>query len=522
MVSARCLAATIVNLLMFGAAAHGATTEIVVEPRRVAMGESVVVTLRLEGDWTKISDVAMPSRNLELGSASTYSEYSWSNGRASRAKTFRWIAQPLRSGVATVGPLVLRRDGRTIRFEAVDVAVGTDPAASLTAPDDVLEQLESESRDRLFIVATADKTTVFVGEPVLVTWHLYALESLRGIRASESPQLAGFWSEMLEEPAREPEWVMIGARRAQRFVLRKSALFPTRSGTLTIPPLTVSAEIVEPIETPLGRFGSWEGVVKDVKRSSSAIVINARPLPPGVDAVGALTLRVTPPRGGAGGAVSFDVALAGNGNLRAIEAPRFVRAPDARVEIEDRGVTVDRGRDEIVMERRWRYVLFPRRGGALDVPPVALRAFNPRSGAISQLRGGGGQVAAARRLEPPPGAEPPVDRDSGAVNRRIAGATLAGVLAAALAIALLLRRKRVNVGRWVAMHDDPARLRAELDLELAARGLDPSALLREESERGDAWRSVVSWIELRGKHRDEFSDPRDLRRRVQELLRAIR
>lgn len=521
MVSAHRLAVLIANMLMFCAAARAATTEIVVEPRRVAMGESVVVTLRLEGDWTKISDVAMPARDLELGPASTYSEYGWFNGRTSRAKTFRWIAQPLRAGVATVGPLVLRRNGRTLRFEAVDVVVSADPSASLTAPGDVLGRLESESRDRLFIVATADKTTAFVGEPILVTWHLYALESLRGIRASQSPQLADFWSEMLEEPPREPEWVTVGARRAQRYVLRKSALFPTRSGTLTIPPLTVSAEIVEPIATPLGPFGSWESVVKDVKRSSSPIVINARPLPPGVDAVGALTLRVTPPRGGAGGAVSFDVTLAGNGNLRSIDAPRFVRAPDARVEIEDRGVTSDRSRDEIAMERRWRYVMFPRTGGVFDVPPVALRAFNPRSGTISQLRGGGGRVAAARRLEPPPGAEPPVERDTSAVIPWIAGPTLLAVLAV-LAFALLRRRNRVDVRRWVALHDDPARLRAELDRELAARGLEPTGLLLEESERGEAWRAVVSWIELRGKHRDEAADPRELRRRAQDFFRAIR
>ncbi|MHB9001739.1 MAG: BatD family protein, partial [Thermoanaerobaculia bacterium] len=342
MVSGRLLAAMIVNLLMIAAVRRAATMEIVVEPRRVRVGESVTVTLRLEGDWARIRDVSIPVRNLELGRASTYSEYGMVNGRTSRAKTFRWIAQPVNAGLATVGPLVLSREGRTLRLAAVDVVVTPDNAAPPGAPGEVLEQLESDSRDRLFVVATADRTTAFVGEPIVVTWHLYALESLRRIRAAESPQLADFWSEVMAEPAGEPEWVMIGSRRAQRYVLRKSALFPTRSGTLTIPPLTVAAEIVEPIVTPLGRIGSWEGVVKDVKRRSSPIVITARPLPSGVDAVGDLTLRVTPPRGGAGGAASFDATLHGNGNLRSIEPPRFIRPPDARVEIEDLVVTVDR------------------------------------------------------------------------------------------------------------------------------------------------------------------------------------
>jgi len=72
-----------------------------------------------------------------------------------------------------------------------------------------------------------------------------------------------------------------GGVALQRLVIRRVALYPLRSGALTVDPMSVEAQIMKRVD--IGNpFGLFEGTVVDVHRRSSALTIDARPVPPGL------------------------------------------------------------------------------------------------------------------------------------------------------------------------------------------------------------------------------------------------
>jgi hypothetical protein len=101
------------------------------------------------------------------------------------------------------------------------------------------------------------------------------------------------------------------------------------------------------------------------------------------------------------------------------------------------------------------------------------------------------------------------------------------VVAAGIAVAFLLfvlpwwrRRTRLNRQiRGLMADGDPATVRENVHTTLERRGIEPASLLREGSDRGDAYRSLRSLLDALEKDRIDVDDrSREIRRRIRELL----
>src|SRR5258706_5658780 len=143
--------------------------------------------------------------------------------------------------------------------------------------------------------------------------------------------------------------------------------------------MVITAEALRRIG--MDRFGiPYEGSLVDITRRSPRVTIEARPVPAGppVSAVGDVRLDCPPlPRSVEQGPVTLHAAMNGHANLRAARAPAFERPLDGSVQVLDAGLTVDRGENDAVMTRRWRYVIFPAASGRLTVPPLAVTILTP-------------------------------------------------------------------------------------------------------------------------------------------------
>src|SRR5439155_6812078 len=95
----------------------------------------------------------------------------------------------------------------------------------------------------------ADKTSVFAGEEVVVTWNLYNASAVQQYAISEIPKLEDFWTEELDVRGEQPQQVLLAGMAVQKVPIRRVALFPLRSGTLTVPPMGVNASIMKRIRT---------------------------------------------------------------------------------------------------------------------------------------------------------------------------------------------------------------------------------------------------------------------------------
>ena len=510
-------------VLLLLAALPLSANELQVDKRTLSLDDALTITLTLTDAFASADNVQLPLQNLVLdGSPSVSSEFSWINGQSSRRKVLRYVAHPRGAGAALIGPVVLHAaEGQIETLAPISIQVLPDLAAGSNDPQRILHELLATGRDPIFIVAEADKSSVFTGEQVIVTWTIYNATNVQQHGIGEIPKLADFWVEELDARSETPQQVFVGGLAMQRLVIRRVALFPLRSGTLTVDPISLEAQIMK--RTSSGNpFGLFEGSVVDVHRRSSPLTIEARPIPPGppVAAVGDVSLQCLTPVQKNGGPVSMDVVMTGAANLRAVPPPAFARTADGSVQITEGGVSVQR-RAEAVMTRRWRFLIFPATSGMFVIPPLTTAILTP-AGVRRELR----CEQRALIVEPADATamQPRAVPSSGSTPAEAARRSLPfiGIVAAililiAIAWPRIARAWRIHGDTRALMRETPAETRAAVDEWLSARGVDPAGVLRETSDRGDAYRALRSLLDAAERDR-LIAEPDDVRARVRDLV----
>jgi hypothetical protein len=490
--------------------------DLTVDVRTLRMNDLATITVSLEGSFAENDFVEVPLQNLDfVGEPWVSSEFVWVNGVVTRRKVFRYRARPIAPGPARVGPVELNaEDGQVQRLNAVALQVLEDRAAGSNDAQVVLRELEASGREPFFVVAEVDKASVYVGEPVVVTWVMYNASTVQQWQAVSVPKLEDFWSEELTREE-TPERLYLGDTMVQRTPIRRVALFPLRSGRLRIEGMTAEAAMLR--RTRSGPFALFEGEMVEATFTSAPLTIDVKPLPEGaaVDAVGELTLTCDPPMQRGSGPAIVRVALSGIGNVRAAVAPRFERGVDGTLQIEGGEVTVTRDETKAAMTRRWEYLIFPARGGSMEIPPLTTTVFVPSAGVRRELRCAGTflDVVAAKAPEAPRETPPPAP-----VQRTIPWQWLAG--GAALLVALLAAVPRVRrelalrrAAKAIVRDATPAEIRARMEERVTFD-------LREASDRGDAWRALRSLLDAAERERDiAVGAEEELLRRVREVLR---
>jgi hypothetical protein len=501
---------------------HSFASDLTVDRRSVSTNDVVTITVSLEGDAASADAVKIPLQNLAfVGEPWVSSEFSWVNGDVIRRKVFRYRVRPIAAGQAAVGPVVLVDDnGRRQTLAQIAIDVVQDRTATTNEPEAVLRELIETRRDPFFVIATVDKTSAYVGEQIVVTWTLYNAANLQQVQVTSVPKLKDFWTEEIDVRRAAPQQEFVGGALMQTTPLRRVALFPLRSGRFRIDGITLDASVMRRIRT--GPFSMFEGNLFEVSYSSAPVDIDVKPLPPGppVDAVGNLTLECSGSTQARGGPVVIEATLAGHGNVRAAAAPRLDNIAGS-VQVESEPVTVTRDEGGITMSRKWRYLIFPARAGTLALPPLTLRVFDPATGQRREVGCTLPPIEAtlAADAEAPRDVPNAVQRE--AVKRRalpwITGAILialfAGVAAPRLKRELRLRRELAELTALT-----PSEMRERID----ARVGNAPALLAERSERGDAYRALLSMLAAAERERDIATDAdAEIARRVRDLLRVL-
>jgi len=500
--------------------------ELQVDKRTLSIDDSVTITVTLTDAFASVDNLQIPLRNLVIdGPPSVSSEFAWINGQSSRRKIFRYSVHPAGPGAALIGPLTLHGDkGQLETLAPVAIQVLPDSTSGSNDPQKILHELLATGRDPIFIVAEADKTSVFAGEQVIVTWTLYNAANVQQEGIGQIPKLAGFWVEELDVRGQTPQQVVIGGAVLQKLIVRRVALFPLRSGSLIVDPMSMEAQIMKRSENG-NPFGMFEGTIVDVQRRSSPLSIEARTIPPGqpVSAVGDVSLQCLTPVQRNGGPVSIDVIMSGPANLRAAPPPTFAAPLDGSMQIAEGGVSVDR-HDEALMRRRWRFLIFPASSGMFVIPPLTtpvLSTAGVRRDLRCEQRGlmveaAGVTAMHAHAPTTPAGARMEAARKSLPLIGIVAGL----LIAVAIGWPRLGRASRIRRETRALVRGTATETRIAVDEWLFAHGVEGAALLRETSDRGDAYRALRSLLDAAERERFVV-EPGDLRDRIRELVASV-
>jgi hypothetical protein len=225
-----------------------------------------------------------------------------------------------------------------------------------------------------FIHAVADRTKVFAGEQVTVSWLLYTRSDVLKFEP-KPPRLDGFWAETLFEPQNYFTYheESVGGRDYSVAVIAKRALFPTKAGKVTIPRYEAEVSTL------------YTSFAAPLHLASPEITIDVEPLPagapPGFDPayVGNFSLEASVDRDAVAAGESLTLALkvSGAGAIRRAAVPPLVLDGFDVTPRKDFGQRVDTSGDILRGERRYTYLLTPLRAGKVAIPSITIPFFDP-------------------------------------------------------------------------------------------------------------------------------------------------
>ena len=383
----RLLAAVLVLAFALPAAAETVRSE--VDVRKLGMQDQLTLTLTVEGA-TLPDDAPSPVlTNLRVvGGPAVSTQMSWVNGQSTQSRSWTYLLAPKAVGRAEVGALKL--GDATAPAIPIEVVAGSVPRAAPAQPQRSFDPFQdffgrgrgggTRREPKLFVEAKASRTSLFVGEPLVLTYYLYTQASVVNLNFVDPPQFTGFWAEDLPEPrgSRGGEPVSVEGVAYRRFPLYVKLLFPTKAGKLTVPPSSFRLELA-----PTSFFDPGGALT----RATEAVTLEVKPLPeePGFSgAVGKFQASASVDRTDLafGDAATLRFRVEGNGNLKWVDRGPELSIPGAKVYPPQLKSDLRTGPAGMSGSRTWEFVVVPQTAGGLEVPALSFSYFDPTSDRI--------------------------------------------------------------------------------------------------------------------------------------------
>jgi BatD DUF11 like domain len=349
------------------------------------------------------------------------------NGNTSQYKGVSFVLQPVKTGDFTIAGATATVDGKPMHSNAVTVEVNTTgPANNATPlslqpvwPDEPTdaareyilkpgENMADKIKKNLFVRAQADKTTCYIGEPIVVTYKLYS--RLRSeSRVTKRPSLNGFSVYDMTDPNADIASVeMLNGKQFAVHIIRKAQLIPLQAGTVELDPAEVENKVYfikqstithrrhSLLDEIFGQSGDEEGTEtnEDITLQSQPLAITIKNLPElnkPADfngAVGHFTIEagIENKKIAARDAGTLKVVVKGNGNLPIVNAPQ-VKWPGS---IEAYDATAKENVDKTVAplggSKTFEYVFTPQKQGSYTLPSIDFSYFDPSTASYQTIQ----------------------------------------------------------------------------------------------------------------------------------------
>ncbi|NQX86500.1 MAG: protein BatD [Flavobacteriaceae bacterium] len=231
---------------------------------------------------------------------------SWVNGKRSFKKTYSFFLKPKKRGTFTIEQGTIEIAGQTYKTSPVKVKVtaAVDKPKDPNDPSFIADQ-------SIHLVAEVSNTNPYLNEAITVVYKLYVSPNtgVDNWREIDIPRYNDFWSQSIDVKGLQVQNGTYKGEEYRYVVLRKTVLYPQKTGKLNIEPLTLDISVQVP--------GSQRDIFgRRVMRSASKTV-----------AAGNRTITVKPlpeenkPVGFTGAVGDFDFTMTSNKNqLKASEA----------------------------------------------------------------------------------------------------------------------------------------------------------------------------------------------------------
>ncbi|MEX1062564.1 MAG: BatD family protein [Balneolaceae bacterium] len=309
------------------------------------------------------------------------------NGQTTTVTSYTFTLIARERGTFRIPSLNMVIDGQEYKTEALTVDV-LEPR-SLQAED-------GQRRPDIFARIELDEEHPSVGQQLIASLVIYFKDGIEvtSYQPSAGWRTDGFWKEQLENIEQpQAETIILGDVRYRKATLLRYALFPSRSGELSLTPFELQIGIrTQPRRNdPFGSvFGGLGTNQRRVTLESEEITVPVRQLDPpqtgeSIGAVGQFEISrdVSVNQVYVGESVELTTTVTGEGNLPLISKPDYafpdnfeIYSPQEETDLSRKGTTIQG-------TRTFKDRFVPRTAGTFTIPEKRIALYNPRTGSYN-------------------------------------------------------------------------------------------------------------------------------------------
>lgn len=323
------------------------------------------------------------------------------NGNASSSMAYSYDLIAVKEGTYTIGPATIVVNGKKLSTNPIKIKAvkgqavqqnNNAAAQSQNGPNNgvTMHQPGTDIAKSLFIKAVVDKSRVYLGEQITLTYRLYTRVPLVGSEPEKLPDLNGFYSQDIKNPDQNVHWRTETYKGVKYNVadMKQSILFPEHEGDITIDGMSMFFVVRESAASrdPFDQFFDSYNDVK-YKIKSAPVVVHVKPLPQGKpDGFGGAVGRFSISTGidkkelKANEPLNYKIRISGTGNLKLLKplSPEF---PADFEKYDPKTVdTIAEKESGVSGSRVYTYLLIPRHEGNFNIDPVKFSYFDPSTG----------------------------------------------------------------------------------------------------------------------------------------------
>ncbi|MCB0376053.1 MAG: protein BatD, partial [Sinomicrobium sp.] len=296
-------------------------------------------------------------------------------------KTYSYSLAPTARGKFTIKQATVEIDGKTYKTLPVTIeviAAVEKPNAEKTA-DDIVE-------DNLHLVAEVSNSSPYLNEALNVVYKLYVSPdiAISNYRLLDNPKYNNFWSQDIEVKRWKPATATYKGKPYRYVVLKQVVLYPQKSGTLEIEPLSLDVTV----EVPTNQRDIFGGRIYTQTHktvSAGARTINVKPLPEAgkpadfTGAVGVFDFNVIASKTDlkATESLTAKVEVSGKGNLKLFDLPKLSLPGSLEVYEPQFDAKISTNLSGMRGKVSDSYTIVPQYRGKYPIPDVSFSYFDP-------------------------------------------------------------------------------------------------------------------------------------------------
>lgn len=305
----------------------------------------------------------------------------WINGKASFSKTFSYFLQPNATGTLKIGQAEIEIDGTVYKTIPIEITV-TGAVEKPKDPNDPVAAAE----DNVHLVAEVSKSDPYLNEAFTVVYKLYVSRetAVNGWNELDAPKFADFWSQSIDEKQFKVYDGSYDGKPYRYVILRRTLLYPQKTGELTIEPLALNINV----EAPTNRrdiFGMRITRPAKITVTAPTRKVNVKALPEEgkpenfSGAVGSFDFDVAASKTKLDAQEALDLTLTakGNGNLKLFTLPKPKLPSALEVYEPENEQDVRVSLNGMAGSNSARYTIVPQQKGSYPIPPIRFSYFDP-------------------------------------------------------------------------------------------------------------------------------------------------